>query len=324
MSLQALQVGDNPATLSFAQQGQIDWVAFANTTVKASVSVMQRISAAGVQPVTFAGGLVLGSRFELGKKRVHNMDVALKNLSRAFGFDKPLYYGFGYWSFANILTEARAGARLVALCAFFVDMHSGPIAAEVLAALWKLEAFPVELEPSMCQYNTLATACAVVVAATVFEHVGDLILGDLRKQLRLSSRSGLPSRSISASEDIAKALHSLFQISQSMQERIEILGGPNSSFIGAFAHSLLYLTIQVEDDVETLTTQTTVCNSYCIRRRTREAIVGDLAPTASPTYILSSSGPIRASAIAGTGECSPTSSARSRERMERLSHSEGK
>jgi hypothetical protein len=252
MSSQALQVGDNPASLSFVQQGQIDWVAFANSTVKASVSVMQRFSAAGVQPVTFAGGLALGSRFELGKKGMQNMDVALKNLSGAFGFDKLLYYGFGYRSFVNVLTETKAGVKLVALCACLVDTHSVPIAAEVLAALWKLEAFPVEFEPSMSQYNALVTACAGVVAATVFGQIGDMMLGDLRKQLRLSSRSGLPRGSISSSEDIAKALHGLFQISRGTHERIEILGGPNCSFIGSFAHWLLNLTVQVEDDVGTL------------------------------------------------------------------------
>ena len=52
MSSQALRIGDNPTSPSFVQHGQVDWVAFANTTVSASVSVMQRFSAAGVQPVT--------------------------------------------------------------------------------------------------------------------------------------------------------------------------------------------------------------------------------------------------------------------------------
>jgi hypothetical protein len=68
MSSQALQVGDNSASLGFLQQGQVDWVAFANTTVKTSISVLQRFSAAGVQPVTFAGGLALGSRLTLARK----------------------------------------------------------------------------------------------------------------------------------------------------------------------------------------------------------------------------------------------------------------
>ena len=180
------------------------------------------------------------------------MDVTLKNLSGTFGFDKLLYYGFGYRSFVNILTETKVGVNLVALCACLIDMHGIPIAAEVLAALWKLEAFPEEFEPSMSQYNALATACAGVVAATVFGQIGDMILGDLRKQIRPSSQSGLPRGSTSPSEDIAKALHGLFQISRGAQEQIEIFGGPNCSFIGAFAHWLLNLKIHVEDNEGTL------------------------------------------------------------------------
>jgi hypothetical protein len=288
MSSQALQVGDNSASLGFLQQGQVDWVAFANTTVKTSISVLQRFSAAGVQPVTFAGGLALGSRFDLGKKGAQNMDVTLKNLSGAFGFDKLLYYGFGYRSFVNILTETKVGVNLVALCACLVDMHSVPIAAEVLAALWKLEAFPEEFEPSMSQFNALSTACAGVVAATVFGQIGDMMLGDLRKQLRQSSRSGLPRGSISTSEDIAKALHGLFQISRGTHERIEILGGPNCSFIGAFAHWLLNFTIQVEDDAGTLIYQDVLdreAAQVTIRYRSMDQLSTELSIT-STTFVL--------------------------------------
>ena len=225
----SLQIGGNSASLGFIQRGQVDWVAFANTTVTASVSVIQRCSAAGVQPVTVAGGLALGSRFELGYKGAQNMDVTLKNLSGVFGFDKILSYGFGHRSFVNILTETKVGVNLVALCACLVDMHSVPIAAEVLAALWKLEAFPEEFEPSMAQFNALANACAGVVAATVFGQIGDMMSGDLRKRLRLSSGGGLPRGSISTSEDIANALHGLFQISRGTHERIQISGGLSSS-----------------------------------------------------------------------------------------------
>lgn len=132
MSSQALILGDSSASPSFVQQGEVDWVAFANTTVSASVSVMQRLSAAGVQPVTVAGGLALGSRFEIGKKGAENMNIALKNLSGVFGYGKILYYGFGYRSFVNILTETKVGVNLVALCASLIDMHDVSYATEVL------------------------------------------------------------------------------------------------------------------------------------------------------------------------------------------------
>ena len=253
MPSRALHIGnDGEANPGFVQQGQVDWVAFGKSTMSASISVMQRFSAAGVQPVTVAGGLALGSRFELGKKGAQNMDVALKNLSGVFGYDKILYYGFGYRSFVNILTETKVGVNLVALCACLVEMHGVRISAEILAALWKLEAFPERFEPAISQFNALVTACAGVVADTTFGQVGDIMLGDIRKLMPGKSiKGGFAPGSISNAEDIAKALHGLFQISRNSLEYIEVVGGANCSFIGAFAHWLLDLTVHVEDEVGT-------------------------------------------------------------------------
>lgn len=259
MSSRALKIGDDgEANPGFVQQGQVDWVAFANSIIAASVSVMQRFSSAGVHPVTVAGGLALESRFELGKKGAQNMDIALKNLSGSFGYDKLLYYRFGYKSFVNILTETKVGVKLVALCACLVDMHGIPVAADVLAALWKLEAFPERFEPSVSQFNALATACAGVVVATTFGQVGDIMLGDLRKLMPGKSvRTGLSMGSISNAGDIAKALHGLFQISRGSLEYMVVVGGANCTFIGAFAQWLLDFTVHVEDETGTTIHQNT-------------------------------------------------------------------
>lgn len=96
MSSQELQLEGSSSNSNFVQQGQVDWVAFANSTITGSIAIMQRLSAAGVQPVTVAGGLALGSRLNLGKRGQQNMDVALKKLNGAFGYGRLLYYGFGY------------------------------------------------------------------------------------------------------------------------------------------------------------------------------------------------------------------------------------
>jgi hypothetical protein len=289
MSSQALQIGGSSANPGFVQQGQVDWVAFANSTISASISVMQRFSAAGVQPVTVAGGLALGSRFELGKKGAQNMDVALKDLSGVFGYDKLLYYGFGYRSFVNILTETKVGVNLVALCACLVDMHGVEIAANVLAALWKLEAFPEQFEPAISQFNALATACAGVVAATTFGQIADIMLGDLRKlKPGKSMMTRLPTGSISNTDDIAKALHGLFQISRSTLKYIEVVGGANCSFIGAFAHWLLDLTVHVEDEAGTPIHQSTLDRETAqvrIRYCNLDGVSTELH-IASTTYVL--------------------------------------
>lgn len=134
----------------------------------------------------------------------------------------------------NILTETKAGVNLVVLCACLVDMHGVQIAADVLAALWKLEVFPENFERTMSQFSAIATACAGVVTATTFGQIGDVMLSDLGKLIPGKSiMTGLPVGSISDAEDIAKALYGLFQISRSTLEYIDVVGGANCSFIAA-------------------------------------------------------------------------------------------
>ena len=290
MSSQALRIGhDGDANPGFVQQGQVDWVAFGKSTMSASISVMQRFSAAGVQPVTVAGGLALGSRFELGKKGAQNMDAALKDLSGVFGYDKLLYYGFGYRSFVNILSETKVGVNLVALCACLVEMHGVLVTADVLAALWKLEEFPERFEPAISQFNALAAACAGVVASTTFGQVGDVMLGDIRKLIPGKSIvTGLPMGSISNADDIAKALHGLFQISRSSLKYIEVVGGANCTFIGAFAHWLLDLTVYVEDEEGATIYQNSSSREAAqvrVRYRSLNAVSTELR-IASTTYVL--------------------------------------
>ena len=54
--------GTHASDPSFMQQGQVDWVSFGKTVYQASFAVLQRLAAAGVQPVTHGGGLALAHR----------------------------------------------------------------------------------------------------------------------------------------------------------------------------------------------------------------------------------------------------------------------
>ncbi|KAL8934735.1 MAG: hypothetical protein Q9211_005075 [Gyalolechia sp. 1 TL-2023] len=61
-------------------QGQIDWVALANTTVSASVGFLSRISGAGVDPFTIAVGQAVASKFQMSRLGIHRLENAIKNL----------------------------------------------------------------------------------------------------------------------------------------------------------------------------------------------------------------------------------------------------
>ena len=120
-TLQVSLTGQSPANPSFVQQGQVDWVAFGNTVFSASLSIMQRLAGAGVQPITYCGGLALGSRFKIGEVGRRRMDEALQNLRGVAGFDDILYFGFGVTNVVRHLAETQVGVNCIALCSCLAD-----------------------------------------------------------------------------------------------------------------------------------------------------------------------------------------------------------
>src|SRR5215471_8418093 len=121
----------------FPQQGTIDWTTLGNTVVQGSLAILNRMSAAGVQPATYGAGLALASRFQLGELGKRRMDEALQNLTGRSGFNEVLFFGFGYKSFISILAEKQQGINCIALCGCLETLHTVPISARVLASLWK-------------------------------------------------------------------------------------------------------------------------------------------------------------------------------------------
>lgn len=101
----------------FPQQGQLDLVTFGNTTISAFLSVLRRLSAAGVQTVTHCGGLHLGNSFLIGEMGEHRMEEVIGNLRTVSGFDKVLYFGFGYMNHVRIILWRLAAASTVWPCA---------------------------------------------------------------------------------------------------------------------------------------------------------------------------------------------------------------
>ena len=242
MAVDRLAVGNGRCVRdpTFTQQGQVDWVSFGRTIYEASLAVMQRLSAADIQPVTHGGGLAIASRFhlsEVGKRRIHE---ALSSLRQHPAFESVIFFGFGYRSFVRLLSETQLGINCLASCSCLVDTHSEELAASVLSELWTTEQFPKEYEPSYLQFLNLVKACAGVVAGTSFGSTVYLLLGEGQK-MNLSF-----SRSASGAKDIAQALHGVFSISRQQTERVTIMGGPDCAFIAAVAYWLLGLSVRPE------------------------------------------------------------------------------
>ena len=239
MSSDATRIVSGPQ--GFMQNGQVDWVAFANSLWYTSSAVLQRFSSAGVQPITFGAGLALASQIRLGRLGNQRMHSAIADVRGFWSMEKLLYFGFGARSFLKVMADTQLGVNCIALCASLAELHSEHASAWILQELWKLHGFPREYLPSHSQLTALVKACSGVLTRTEFSAIPDRMLG-------YNMDTGQLMPEISNPEDIARAIHGLGEISNGKVSTITVTGGIECAYIAAFAHWLLNLSISVDDE----------------------------------------------------------------------------
>ena len=218
----------------FAQNGQVDWVAFGQSIWSTSSVALQRFASAGVQPITFGAGLAVASTFTLdrvGKERMHS---AIENLQGFWSFQRVLYFGFGARSFVHVMADAQSGVNCIALCSALGEVYNEHTAAWILDEIWRLYGYPPQFLPSHSQWTALVKACSGVLSRTEFSHISGTMLGHTLDFVHAD---------VSNIEDIAKALRGLFRVSQGELARITVMGGRNCAFIAGFAHWILNLKV---------------------------------------------------------------------------------
>ena len=241
------QVGtrSNPG---FAQQGQVDWVAFGKTSWGISSAILQRFASADLQPATYGAAIALGCQFSLGARGRARISQALSKLSGTSAFQNILWFGFGQKSFLNVVAANEAAFRCVALCVCLVDTHSLDMAAYVLAELWKLCECPTEYQPAHEQFVSLLKNCEGELATTDFGKTVGCLLGDWSLSVVDEPDKSFEelqwSRCADASQ-VAQVLRSLFEISVGKIQQIKITSGAEGAFIGAVAEWLFDLNVQI-------------------------------------------------------------------------------
>ena len=225
----------------FQQQGQLDYVAMSNSIVSSTVLMAQRLAAAGISQITHQAGLAMSTRFRLGQMGQMRVSEALKNLRQYYGFDRVLWFGFGHKSFLALLTEHQAGVNCAALCASLAEAYGVDRSAQLLQALWRVQGFSELLEPSRHQFRALVQGCSGLFLATPFPDVLRRMAGPFAED-NYSPKLTVGSRS----EDWAKAVDAIFQVSKGDLKAIRIYGGHDLSFLGAIAHWLFDLRVWVE------------------------------------------------------------------------------
>ncbi|KAL9038995.1 MAG: hypothetical protein Q9214_005057 [Letrouitia sp. 1 TL-2023] len=243
MSTDTVQIGDSKGrnNHSFTQNGQVDWVAFGKSIWSTSSVVLQRFASAGIQPITFGGGLALGSLFDLDRVGKQRVESALDQIRGVWSFEKILWFGFGARSFLRVMADAQSGVNSIALCSALGEVYGEHGAAWILDELWKIYSFPQEFLPSHSQLSALTRSCSGLLTRTEFSFIPDQMLGHTLDPSNIQL-------DMSNAGDIAKAMSGLFKISKGEVARISVMGGEDCSFIAGFAQWLLNLTVFVVDE----------------------------------------------------------------------------
>ena len=190
-----------------------------NSLFSTSYKVLQRFSDAGIQPMTYKAGLAISTKFRLGETGIQRVRDAMSSLRPYYGFESLLCFGFGHKSFLTVLTERELGLKCAALCACLGETHGSARASQLLQALWKINDFPEDLEPSRNQFDALVSSCSGLFLSTPFADILQRMAGPYKND-------GYVAASIcsTASPDLAKAINAIFQLSRGVLQAIEIHG----------------------------------------------------------------------------------------------------
>jgi len=162
--------GSSSSSAVFAQQGTIDWTKLSSSTFSATVSILGRLSANGLEPLTVAVAQAMFLQIPIGphgEKALRNSMSTLKSFS---SFGQVLWFGVGVRNILHSLVQTSQGAASVALAACLTETHSAEFSASVFYEIAKLMGNPAELSPSFQQWEQYVRVCSGIFADTHFAH----------------------------------------------------------------------------------------------------------------------------------------------------------
>lgn len=239
--------------VNFAQQGSVDWTALVSGGGNLSVQLLQRISAAGIDPFTIVVGQTVCGKFLWGPDGRKRFDEALQRCRGLAGYRNALWFGFGVRHVASILTATDQGAICAALCACIAECYTSDYAAEVLMEMTKISQ-PFEITPSLVQWRNLVNSCAGLVTNSTFGIRAETFMR-LVGDWRLNSWQGRPGpwtgyRGAAHQREIAETLLGLAKLSKNVLSQMTVVGGADAGFIAAVADWLLGLDVEIRGGKE--------------------------------------------------------------------------
>ncbi|KAL8767879.1 MAG: hypothetical protein Q9209_005771 [Squamulea sp. 1 TL-2023] len=235
---------------SLPNQGQIDWVALANTTVSASVDFLSRMSGAGVNPFTIAVGQAVALKFQMSRLGIHRLETAIKNLQYTSMIGEMLWFGFGINHIIRSLMHTTEGATLVMLCSILSETRTTGLSARVLYELTttynSTSSEATRLTPSLQQWQALVKVCAGCLSTTPFGTIVDQMV-TLMSHKKPSDPGGGHDRHVGNPKDVALVLNALGRLSSCQLFTLTISGGYDCGWIAAVAYWFFDIAVEFRE-----------------------------------------------------------------------------
>ncbi|KAF4958761.1 hypothetical protein FGADI_2105 [Fusarium gaditjirri] len=222
---------------SFEQQGSIDWVQIARMSVSVPISILARVTAADISPLTIVVGQEMSSLFRLSTTGHERLITALGELKSFSAIGDVIWFGFGIKHIVRVLAETGKGLTCLMLCACLSEIHSPNTCAEILIRLANACDAPDDIRPSASQWLKLVGACSGTLKSTTFACIAEQFM----------SFHGPYTNEDHADEpgDVAEALLAVARVSSGVLSSATLTGGRSCGWIAAIGFYFLGLEVEI-------------------------------------------------------------------------------
>ncbi|KAF5546769.1 hypothetical protein FPHYL_10420 [Fusarium phyllophilum] len=220
----------------FEQQGSIDWVQIAKISVTVPISILARVTAADVSPLTIVVGQEMSSLFRLSTTGHERLNKALRELKSFSAIGDAIWFGFGIKHIVRALAETDKGLTCLTLCACLSEIHPPKACAEILIRLADVCDAPDDLRPSASQWINLVKACSGILKSTTFACIAE--------QFMAFHLPYVDEGYIDEASDVARALLAVASVSSGVLSSVTLTGGRSCGWIAAIG--LYFLGLETE------------------------------------------------------------------------------
>ncbi|KAK3332941.1 hypothetical protein B0T19DRAFT_343051, partial [Cercophora scortea] len=225
----------------FAQQGSVDWLQLAKMTVSIPMSILTRLAAADITPMTIVVARNIASVFHISPQGYRRITESLGRLQSYSSLGDAVWFGFGIKHVVRDLGQSEQGMACLALCGAMSEIYPSKSYVPILMELSNLCGTPGELRPSPKQWLNLVEVCSGTMRSTTF----GLIAGQFMAFHHAPNANKVPPKD--DLKDVAGALQSLALVSSGALESITLAGGRSCGWIAAYGYCFLGLDVEIRE-----------------------------------------------------------------------------